>query len=200
MRTGREGFCGVPPQRSSRGKERFVVTPTAHHGCALSHCRAQAAREPSPGCPSASSHCGSRTGSRSLCHPENQKSQRDGHQQPRAECCTLPSVAAGWFPEPRPGLEQPKPSTHHFTTKTPTSEVRALSFGSPRRHDHCKEQGNAVVLLPDMKSSSGKTGSKPFKARSPHRPSAQLLFVKVWLAERKATLKIMPQHSRLSCL
>lgn len=57
-----------------------------------------------------------------------------------------------------------------------------------------------MVLLPDMKSSSGKTGSKPFKTRSPHRLLSQLLFVKVWLAERKATLKIMPQHSRLSCL
>lgn len=47
-----------------------------------------------------------------------------------------------------------------------------------------------------MKSSSGKTGSKPFKARSAHRHSAQLLVIRVWLAERKATLKIMPQHSR----
>lgn len=101
------------------------MTPTARHGCALSHHQAQAAREPSPGCPSASSCCSSGTGSHSLCHPENQKSQRDGHQQPRAACCALPSMAAGWFPELRPGFE---PSTHHFTTKTPTSEVRALSF------------------------------------------------------------------------
>lgn len=118
---------GATPTKQPR-EGALCVTPTARHGCALSHRRARAAREPNPGCPSASSHCSSGMGSRSLCHPENQKSQQDGHQQPRAACCALPSVAAGWFPEPRPDLEQPEPSTHHFKTKTPTSEVRALSF------------------------------------------------------------------------
>lgn len=96
--------------------------------------------------------------------------------------------------------KQPQPKPHHFTNQNIDFRGEA-GTGSQLSGHHgdttaAKSREMPRGFAPYMKSSSGKMGSKPFKARSARRHSAQLLVVKVWLAERKATLKIRPQHSR----